>query len=573
MDAMNFYFESKNLKDINEAQFITLYADEAENSSHKETFSMFVTYYSFKEEKVVTSFLGIVNLKGKKAAEIMDVIKKFFEAKSINLGKVFFSVLDGTNSMSGKNNGLQRHIRFYSPFNLYINCRNHRLALCLPHLMKDPYLGELLVDYDTLLLCLWKMFHYSPKKNSILENIQTIYGKKQLKILKAAVTRWLTHGKASQRVLDCFEEILATIDHICIDTNESEARGVRNLLINNKMIFFICLMSDVLAVLNTLSLGMQKQGILLVDIKHLKELAVEKLKKMHEAKTSNEFKDVLFPATSYYANYQKFLAIIGDFQVKRKKLRQQGKQIEIENFHQNISKVLLAKLIVEVEEAFDMSDFPILDAFHTFDPRNIPETVANTFGMEEAKLIHKFYGNSKVNIFKEQRNEVSPVIKCNEETFLVQCSQYFQLVTKKKSERSLEYQKQLEQAENKLHELEKKKRSPAKAVKILKQEVEILSLKVKQPLPLEQTIKLTSDILPDVAIILNIISICPASGAVVERGFSLMNLIMNDLRNSMNIRTLDAIMRIHYNGQDLSDEEADNIISVWKRRGNRRIEL
>ena len=41
----------------------------------------------------------------------------------------------------------------------------------------------------------------------------------------------------------------------------------------------------------------------------------------------------------------------------------------------------------------------------------------------------------------------------------------------------------------------------------------------------------------------------------------------------MNIRTLDAIMRIHYNGQDLSDEEADNIISVWKRRGNRRIEL
>ena len=55
-DAMNFYFESKNLAEINESNFITLYADEAENPSHKECFVMFVTYYSNKAQKVVTSF-------------------------------------------------------------------------------------------------------------------------------------------------------------------------------------------------------------------------------------------------------------------------------------------------------------------------------------------------------------------------------------------------------------------------------------------------------------------------------------------------------------------------------------
>ena len=68
---------------------------------------------------------------------------------------------------------------------------------------------------------------------------------------------------------------------------------------------------------------------------------------------------------------------------------------------------------------------------------------------------------------------------------------------------------------------------------------------------------LCSEILPDIATVLNIIIICPASGAVVERGFSLMNLIMNDLLSSLNIRTLDATILIHYNGPDLSDEEAD----------------
>ena len=91
--------------------------------------------------------------------------------------------------MSGMNNGLQRGIRFYSPFNIYINCRNHRLALCLHHLMKDVDFAELLIDYDSLLLGIWKMFHFSPKKGAVLEHVQSIYGKRPLKIIKATITR------------------------------------------------------------------------------------------------------------------------------------------------------------------------------------------------------------------------------------------------------------------------------------------------------------------------------------------------------------------------------------------------
>ena len=65
----------------------------------------------------------------------------------------------------------------------------------------------------------------------------------------------------------------------------------------------------------------------------------------------------------------------------------------------------------------------------------------------------------------------------------------------------------------------------------------------------------------------------PCSGSIFESGFPLMNLIMNELRNSVSIWALDATMRIHYSGQTLSEEEIDNIIQVWKRRGNRPIEL
>ena len=42
---------------------------------------MFVTYFSSTEQKMKTSFLGIVNLKGMMAADIMDAVQKFFHSK------------------------------------------------------------------------------------------------------------------------------------------------------------------------------------------------------------------------------------------------------------------------------------------------------------------------------------------------------------------------------------------------------------------------------------------------------------------------------------------------------------
>ena len=53
----------------------------------------------------------------------MDLMKKFFVAKGANVEKFFCSVLDGTNTMSGRKNGLQRCIRNESPHKL-------RLFLC-----------------------------------------------------------------------------------------------------------------------------------------------------------------------------------------------------------------------------------------------------------------------------------------------------------------------------------------------------------------------------------------------------------------------------------------------------------
>ena len=64
---------------------------------------------------------------------------------------------------------------------------------------------------------------------------------------------------------------------------------------------------------------------------------------------------------------------------------------------------------------------------------------------------------------------------------------------------------------------------------------------MKQPVSLNEVFLLV-EVLPNIAALLQLIQVCPASGTVVERGFSLINLAMDDLRNSMNIATLDATM-------------------------------
>ena len=85
-------------------------------------------------------------------------------AKNIDLTKILFNVVDCTNSMSGKHKGLQRRIRNESPFNTYVNCRNHLVK------MKD--FRELLIDFDSLILGLWKLFCCSPKRGSVFEKVQ-----------------------------------------------------------------------------------------------------------------------------------------------------------------------------------------------------------------------------------------------------------------------------------------------------------------------------------------------------------------------------------------------------------------
>ena len=132
-------------------------------------------------------------------------------------------------------------------------------------------------------------------------------------------------------------------------------------------------------------------------------------------------------------------------------------QTTINNFHSRVAIPIIKKLLLEIEEAFNTTDFPVMHAFHAFDPRNIPKDLPSGYGWKEIDLIYDFYGSNKINTFQGQRNEATAIIKCSKENFIDQAVHYFCLMSKKKALDESTIAKNVAVAENKLREQEKKK--------------------------------------------------------------------------------------------------------------------
>ena len=91
---------------------------------------------------------------------------------------ISFSGLDGTNTMSWEQEGLQFLVHHSTPHSQYLTCINYRLELCCLHLI--PYYPKLL-ELDGVLLLLWKTFKYSSIKQATFEQAQEASKLKPLK--------------------------------------------------------------------------------------------------------------------------------------------------------------------------------------------------------------------------------------------------------------------------------------------------------------------------------------------------------------------------------------------------------
>lgn len=159
--------------------------------------------------------------------------------------------------MSGDISGVQRRVRHLAPHSIYSNCRNHRLAQIFVHLLKKY---SILQDVDSMLISLWKLFHYSPVKQHVFKDIRlNVYCQSILKTLKFQ----LQDGFCTElhvRVISRNQQLEA-IDALFNNKREPELKGLRETLLNGDVLLCILFLSDFLKIINKLSLWLQRSTV------------------------------------------------------------------------------------------------------------------------------------------------------------------------------------------------------------------------------------------------------------------------------------------------------------------------
>ena len=80
---------------------------------------------------------------------------------------------------------------------------------------------------------------------------------KLVKIIEAVMTQWLTYGESCTRKILRFEPLIDALDVIYFEKKDTEARRVRDLLLDPDLVCMLLLLSEVLAPINTLSKFLQ----------------------------------------------------------------------------------------------------------------------------------------------------------------------------------------------------------------------------------------------------------------------------------------------------------------------------
>ena len=216
--------KSSIFKEIREAEYFSLLADETKDLSKKEQLSTAVRY--LHDDAIHEEFLYIQELESLDAEGLTSSILNALEGK-INFKKCIGQAYDGASVVSGKHAGVNAFIKErVAPLANYIHCFNHRLNLVLLDECKSiPYARD-------ILSILQKLYVFSSCSNIHIKwiKMQKEHGVKVMELKQISNTRWACQATMLEAVCTRFV-LLHKLRHD-VSTNDTnsdrvvEARGL-----------------------------------------------------------------------------------------------------------------------------------------------------------------------------------------------------------------------------------------------------------------------------------------------------------------------------------------------------------
>lgn len=518
------------LKTARNQTCIAILADETCDEGNLEQFSIFG---KFPFNGSTEHYLGIVNVENITAEGLMGTISNLLIAKGIDIEKVIFVAFDGCNTMSGSVKGVQRLFRHQSVYSIYVNCRNHKLALCFKLVMKDY---SILQETDACLVSFAKLFEYSAQKDNVLRNIQEVKGEKVLEPIKPSVTRWLSHKDSCVRIFHRYESYIDALDQIYTKTKDPQVFGVRAILLKPEVVAMIVILCDILSVTNKLSLILQSSDVNFTKLPVYVDSTINALQSIVDCLDKDSGKSL-----EYFSKIDSFFEVISERNQLGRRLRN---LTDIDKFDKDVFmsgtiKPLVQDLINEIKEAMHVE--PVLQAFGVLDPRNLPDNIEELIGYGEAEIteLSKHYGTALQDTYKRHTKTGTPILDGPK------------LVAEFNS-----FKHQMYALKQRVSDTDK--------VEFAR---DILGHFEKEPV--------LKGIYGNLYQIYLLSQVIPLSTACVERCFSQLKLIKTSLRTRLSNKTLDHLLRLNHSSFiSLPEQTWEDIVDGFKNFGpDRRIDL
>ena len=396
-------------------------------------------------------------------------------------------------------------------------------------------------------------------KSSIFDEVQKSYDLTSLKLIKAAVTRWLSHGKAAQRVLDRFPQLVEALNIIYERKKEPAVQGIIQQLVTPDTIASMCILADILESTNSLQVFLQHAHLNFLDL----PAKVDELLTTLELIRENPCRP-----TSNFGDLDKYLEIASRqerFNVTRSRSTTFSKEV----FISNVVKPFISDLIQEIKTAFQIPDH--LVGFTAFDPQKLPRDRddLDLFGTDLIAKLNLFYGEP----YELPNNEFLPKVidsgslKAEFEIYKIFAFKErfnYELQQRESLDRKLRLKEKIEKALT--TNLSKRQRSEKK-IQLKELEEELVELRKKQKASFnlihkEWLAQGFGSKHPVVTKMLEYAALIPPSTAEVERVFSTMKLICTRLRKSLTSINLSHCIRIS-KFRDLTDNDFREILRIW----------
>ncbi|KAL3615994.1 hypothetical protein CASFOL_040288 [Castilleja foliolosa] len=268
--------------------------DESGDCSGKEQMAVVLRFVDDRGF-IVERFIGIVHVADTSAIALKDALQTLLSGFGLCVSKIRGQGYDGASNMKGQFGGLKTLIQKENPQAYYVHCFAHQLQLALVSMARKHE------DVDWFFLEVSRIVNFlrsSNKRQALLlkkqvahfanliedELVETGTGLNQeLSIARAGDTRWGSHFRTLSRMVDLFESIIEVLEDLKSDRySKGEPKSLLFVMQTFGFVFMLHLMVEVLSLTNDLSQALQKGDQDIVTAMQLVQVSKKKLQQMRD---------------------------------------------------------------------------------------------------------------------------------------------------------------------------------------------------------------------------------------------------------------------------------------------------